>query len=379
MTVSPGTGVRIAPARGNVVTHPGIREVRGDFVKIVIVASDESATGALRGMLARVDSTCQVEVARHDSMRHSSPNSGNADQPDLVLIDVDSDSSDTVAMIGTCLQRYPRARLVALGSRMDDAYVEAVLKAGALGYLPKSYSETIATGMLRLVLSDASDRPSLPDEKEAAVVATNGGNASTTANKGSTDGFRLTGRQVEVLSLVAQGKTNQVIAKHLGISEGTTKLHMTAIFKALNVQNRAEAMLLASRMQRVNLSQIKEIEGGALDLDWLLPHMSHRRALRDATLFRKGDPGAEFCYLQRGTIRLEEIKVDINSGSVFGEIGLFSPSHERTCTAVCATDVDLFTLTSDQVKRLYLLNPQFALFLVHLIAKRLMADQTRVI
>ncbi len=107
--------------------------------------------------------------------------------------------------------------------------------------------------------------------------------------------------------------------------------------------------------------------------------MSHRRALRDTTLFRKGDPGAELWYLQRGTIRLEEIKVDISSGAIFGEIGLFSPSHERTCTAVCATDVDLFTLTSDQVKRLYLLNPQFALFLVHLIAKRLMADRSRVI
>ena len=69
----------------------------------------------------------------------------------------------------------------------------------------------------------------------------------------------------------------------------------------------------------------------------------------------------------------------MNSGAVFGEIGIFSPSHERTCTARCVTDVDLFTLTSDQVKRLYLLNPQFALYVVHLIAKRLMADQSRII
>ena len=243
-------------------------------MKIVIVASDESETCALRDLLARVDPSCQVEVARHDSL----PMAGSSNQPDLVLIDLDTDSSDIGTMIGECFRRYPHARLVALGSRLDDAYVEAVLKAGALGYLPKSHSETIALGMLRLVLSDASYHPSLPPgENKAAVVATKAGNAAATANRETPDGFRLTGRQVEVLSLAAQGKTNQVIAKHLGISEGTTKLHMTAIFKALNVQNRSEAVLLASRMQSVNFSQIKEIEGGVLDLDWLLPHMSHRR------------------------------------------------------------------------------------------------------
>jgi CRP-like cAMP-binding protein len=107
--------------------------------------------------------------------------------------------------------------------------------------------------------------------------------------------------------------------------------------------------------------------------------MSHRRAQRGSTLFRKGDAGAELWYLQRGTIHLEEIGMEVSSGAVFGEIGIFSPSHERTCTAMCATDVDLFTLTSEQVKRLYLLNPRFALYLVHLIAKRLMADRSRTV
>ena len=136
---------------------------------------------------------------------------------------------------------------------------------------------------------------------------------------------------------------------------------------------------MASRLQSVTFRQIREAEGGTLDLDWLLPHMTHRRVPRNTILFSKGDPGAELCYLQRGTIRLEEIGVDVNSSAVFGEIGIFSPSHERTCTARCVTDVDLFTLTSDQVKRLYLLNPQFALYVVHLIAKRLMADQSRII
>ncbi|MGH8759123.1 MAG: Crp/Fnr family transcriptional regulator [Burkholderiales bacterium] len=124
---------------------------------------------------------------------------------------------------------------------------------------------------------------------------------------------------------------------------------------------------------------MKEAEGGAMDLDWLLPHVTHRQLPRDTVVFRKGDPGKELLYLQRGTIRLEEIGAEITTGTMFGEIGIFSPFHERTSTAVCTSDVDLFTLTSDKVKRLYLLNLQFELFVVHLIAKRLMADRARTI
>ena len=108
----------------------------------------------------------------------------------------------------------------------------------------------------------------------------------------------MSDRQIEVLSLAAQGKSNLAIAKQLGIAEGTVKLHMSAIFKALNVQNRSEAVLLASRLQSVNFRQVKEAEGGAMDLDWLLPHMTHRRLPRDTIVFRKGDAGEELLYLQ---------------------------------------------------------------------------------
>ena len=107
--------------------------------------------------------------------------------------------------------------------------------------------------------------------------------------------------------------------------------------------------------------------------------MHHRRLAPDTVLFREGDPGGELYYLQKGVIRLPEIGVELTSGAMFGEIGIFSPTHKRTTTAICATGVDVFTLTSGQVKRLYLLNPQFALYVVHLIAKRLMADQARTV
>ena len=351
-------------------------------MKILVASPQGSATEALCGLLARLDPGCEVEVVHDIPYLLSLPPARPSATPDLVLVDMDAFSTDSSTVIRGFLRKFPGARILALGSRLDDAYVETALAAGALGYLPKSHSETVALCVLRLVLSGGAYRPYLPPNADAAAQQSvsseiqDGAIRSAAEPRGK---YGLSERQIEVLALAAQGKSNLAIAKHLGIAEGTVKLHMSAIFKALNVKNRSEAVLLASRLQSVNFRQIRQAEGGAIDLDWLLPHMTHRHLPRDTIVFRKGDAGDELLYLQRGTIRLEEIGAEISAGTTFGEIGIFSPSHQRTSTAVCTSDVDLFTLTSDQVKRMYLLNPQFALFVVHLIAKRLMADRARTI
>ena len=350
-------------------------------MKILVAAPQGRDTEALCGLLGKLDSGCEIETVQDILSLLSLPLPKPAANPDLILVDVDAAPADVGAAIRDLLKSFPAARILALGSRLDDACVEMALEAGALGYLPKSHSEPVALCVLKLVLSGGAYRPYLPNADAAAQPAAPGATdaAATQSAPEPLADYGLSDRQIEVLSLAAQGKSNLAIAKHLGIAEGTVKLHMSAIFKALNVQNRSEAVLLASRLQSVNFRQIKEAEGGAMDLDWLLPHMTHRHLPRDTIVFRKGDAGEELHYLQRGTIRLKEIGADISAGTMFGEIGIFSPFHERTSTAVCASEVDLFSLTSAQVKRLYLLNPQFALFVVHLIAKRLMADRARTI
>ncbi len=58
----------------------------------------------------------------------------------------------------------------------------------------------------------------------------------------------LTERQVEVLQLLSQGKPNKLIGRSLGISEGTVKIHLAAIFRALNVRNRTEAVVAAQSL-----------------------------------------------------------------------------------------------------------------------------------
>jgi len=335
-------------------------------MKILLAATEGRARDVLGGLLKKLDGGHAVEMvsSAHAIARERAP--------DFLLLDVDA-VSDPAAEVAAAALRYPCCTIVALGTDLDNDRVEDLMQAGALGYLPKSLSETVMLGLLRMTLGAAlGNARKTPFHKAPAI--------QPPVDKGAAEPwaeFGLTPRQIDVLAAAAEGKSNQSIAKQLGITEGVVKLHMTAIFKALKVHSRSEAVLLASRLQSVNLRQIRQAEGGRLDLDWLLEHMTHQHLPPGSILFRQGDPGRELFYLQRGIIRLPEIGTELAPGSLFGEIGLFAPGHQRTTSAVCATEVDVFKLTAEQVKRLYLLNPQFALYLVHLIAGRLMADQAR--
>jgi len=282
----------------------------------------------------------------------------------LVLIDVDNLPEHAAEAVALCTSKYPGAPVVAVAEPKDADSMDRILRAGATGYLPKNYSHAMMQSVLRLVLEGTRYRPVLPDPKDASAAQ-------------SLQDLGLTPRQAEVLSLLAQGKSNEAIARQFGISVGVVKLHINAIFKALNVQSRTEAVLIAVRYGAVSPQQLRDAEAGKFSLDWLLPHMHYARLKRDSVLFRKGDAGKDLFYLQRGTVRLVDLDREMNAGELFGEIAIFSPDHRRTSTAICATDVDIFSLNADQVRRIYASNPQFALYLVYLIARRLMADRAR--
>jgi len=250
-------------------------------MKILLAAPNGRATDALCGLLKKLDPSHDIEMVPEPQ---SVPASELA-PADLLLLDIDT-AADAPAIVAVASRQYPHSQIVALGTSLDNPFVEAILEAGALGYLPKSLSETVTLGMLRMITggadSAAAESKNRKPNKEVApaVTAVDDDAAEPWLE------FGLTGRQTDVLALAAEGKTNQSIAKQLGITEGVVKLHMTAVFKALKVRNRSEAVLLALRLKSVNFRQIKEAEGGRLDLDWLLAHMHHLRLAPDTVLFR---------------------------------------------------------------------------------------------
>jgi DNA-binding NarL/FixJ family response regulator len=333
----------------------------------VIVTPAGRQPGPLAECLRRTESTRPILFA--------TPDAELDEPPGLIVVDFDALQDESVAAVRAFHVRWPEVALVAVGGVLDESTIDTALRAGALAYVPHSYSDSQKLLVLRLALEGVGHRPHFVAPQ---AVGSESDSSPVAAPEGGLRSRKLTPKQVEVLSLAAEGLSNRQIAGRLGIAEGTVKLHMSAIYTKLEVDRRGEAIVVARRLQEVRAEQMRHAEGGAQVLDWLLPHVTHKRAARGETIFRKGDLGSGLYYVQRGTVALEEIGVELGPRQILGEIGVFSPEHTRTCTARCITDVDLFCLDSEQVKSIYYLNPQFALHVVQLIAQRLLADRDRV-
>ena len=113
---------------------------------------------------------------------------------------------------------------------------------------------------------------------------------------------------------------------------------------------------------------------GDLSMEWLRPFMQPRKYAAGEYIFRKGDPQTDVLYIVSGSVRLPEIEVMVNAGELLGEMAIFSPTMERTLSAVCVSDVETLHMPTDSVLKLYFQNPEFGLYLVRLITRRLLQD-----
>src|SRR5262249_38307643 len=225
-------------------------------------------------------------------------------------------------------------------------------------------------GVLRLVIGGERFRPQ-GEQRDSRGRRGRPAKLAEPSQRAPEEVSGLTPREKDVLLEVARGASNLDIGRRLNMKEGTVKTHLYAIYRKLNVRNRASAALFGARMSEIQQEQMLQAENGKLNLSWLQPEMTHRRMKADQWIFHQGDVGSELFYIQRGKVAFPEIGHTIGPGEVFGEIGIFAPGHKRTLSARCETDVDLFSLSSGQVRRIYFGNPQFALFILTLVATRL--------
>ena len=107
-------------------------------------------------------------------------------------------------------------------------------------------------------------------------------------------------------------------------------------------------------------------------LDWIKPLVKPVPIPAGAYVFQKGDAPDRIYYLSSGRVRLEEIDVPLDAGELFGEIAFFTEAHERTLSARAETDCEILALDERDFLTLYYQNPAFGLYIVRLIAKRLM-------
>jgi len=125
---------------------------------------------------------------------------------------------------------------------------------------------------------------------------------------------------------------------------------------------------------RQMLNLIRQIEAATKDdanLDWVKPFSSVQNVRAGEVLFRQGDPAREMFFVVSGRLWVKERRVAIEAGEVFGELGLLDSDQARTATVECTQDGQLLRITYDQVKQLYVQDPKFGFYFLHLVSKRL--------
>ncbi|MDH3561518.1 MAG: response regulator transcription factor [Gammaproteobacteria bacterium] len=165
--------------------------------------------------------------------------SGNPDL-DLILLDLYMPGVTDLDLLAEISNHYSRIPVIILSATEDTYVMQRAIDRGAAGFIPKSAAQAVMTSAIRLVLAGGVYIP------PAMVQHPDESSADAPARVTHTSQLDLTNRQLEVLKLLGEGKSNKIIARELGLSAHTVKIHVTAIFKALGVSNRTEAAV-ASR------------------------------------------------------------------------------------------------------------------------------------
>lgn len=197
---------------------------------IRILAVDDHAilregVAALIGSQTDMELVAEAATGREAIERHA------AHAPHVTLVDLALPDMSGVDVIRTIRERTPRARFVVLTTFRGDVQALRALKAGATGYLLKSQLRKDLLDTIRTVHAGGKY---IPPEISNDI-----------ANHATGDG--LSEREIEVLTWVAEGSSNKVVAARLGITEDTVKNHMRAILAKLGATDRTHAVTIAIR------------------------------------------------------------------------------------------------------------------------------------
>jgi DNA-binding NarL/FixJ family response regulator len=196
----------------------------------VLVVDDHQLVRA--GLVTLLEAVADIEVVGEAADGRQALEVARTSEPDVVLMDLSMPVLDGIAATRQLLAEQPQLRVVALTSFSDRQRVSEMLAAGAVGYLLKDCA---------------------PDELLAGVRAAAQGHAPLDPrvaglllpSRAPAPADTLSEREREVLRLTATGMANKQIARALGISERTVKVHLGNVFRRIGVNDRTSAAMWA--------------------------------------------------------------------------------------------------------------------------------------
>ncbi|WP_034341211.1 response regulator [Deinococcus misasensis] len=173
--------------------------------------------------------------------------------PNVILMDVSMPGMNGIEATKRIKSLAPTISVLVLTSYDDDAYVFALLEAGAAGYLLKNARED---ELIQAVRAVASGESVLHPSVAKKVLGRFAANPSAPTPAPSNDVEALSPRELEVLRIAATGSTNKEIARDLEISPRTVQVHLANIFSKLGVGSRTEAVLYAIKQGWIDPSAL---------------------------------------------------------------------------------------------------------------------------
>lgn len=162
--------------------------------------------------------------------------------PDVVLLDMRMPDINGLGVLRLLRENDLNMPIVMLTTSTEEADLVESLRAGAQGYLLKDMEpDALVIALRDIVAGKTVVAPDLAPVLARAVQ----GKSEEPQSAESSPFDDLTPRETEILGLLAEGQSNKAIARNLGISDGTVKLHVKAILRKLNVHSRVEAAVMA--------------------------------------------------------------------------------------------------------------------------------------
>lgn len=164
-------------------------------------------------------------------------------EPELIICDLIMPGAAPLAGIDGILEAAPNALVLVVTGTEDDALLLDLLDKGVAGFTPKSASTALIEAAIRLILAGGRYLP--PRLADIASARIEDGSVRPVRDDAAQIAERLSLRQMDVLKLVATGKSNKEIARVLNLAPSTVKTHLGYVMAALNASNRTDASIKA--------------------------------------------------------------------------------------------------------------------------------------
>lgn len=240
-------------------------------MKFLVADDHELIRQGVKGMLRGLDADAQFDEA--DTWETLAAAARPDADHDLAIVDLHMPGMSGASSLELLLKANPALPVVVLSAEESPDEMRAVLAAGALGFVPKRQPASVMLKAIELVLSGGAYVPmealSLLGSRDAQSAESCGERAGAGSSQQAAPGAagqstatltepiaqlqalqphqqhlleNLSPRQQEIMRLVHRGWTNKMIARELGVAEGTVKVHLSVIFRALGVHNRSTAI-----------------------------------------------------------------------------------------------------------------------------------------